>query len=710
MLKLAPKYGNSRPSPRKKIRWLVFLIIVVAILAGLLDYPLYWNKGADWINPKLDKLGPLAYINVPHYLDFPFKQGLDLVGGTHLIYEADLSEIEGDERGPAMEGVRDVIERRVNVFGVAEPDIRIAGKNSDRLNVELAGIKDVSEAITMIGETPTLEFKVLNEELPELTPEQQQLMDSENVKIKVKADEALAKAVEPEADFVSLVQEYSEDLPSLQEDGLIENVMSEGASKEAFEQVSGLEVGQVKPDLYENDFGYYILKLEEKKQDKMVKASHLLICHEEAGNCEQGYTKDEARSKIGELKGQATAENFADLARDNSTGPSADKGGDLDWFSRGAMVKPFEEAVFPMGVSEISDVVETDFGFHLIHKTDEKDADSLSIRQIMLRKKTNYDYVKPADPWKNTGLSGKQLNKASLAYDQYTNEPYVTLEFNDEGSDLLEKITEENITKPMAILLDGQSIIDTNDDGKVDDQDMYAPTIQDKISGGRAQITGIANIVEAQVLVRRLNTGALPVPIALISQQTVGASLGHDSVQKSLGAALIGFILVAVFMLLVYRLPGLLAILALFVYGLVVLAILKLFGVTLTLAGIAGFILSIGMAVDANVLIFERLKEELRLGKTFGAAVDEGFNRAWPSIRDGNISTIITCIILIMFTTSLVKGFAITLLIGVILSMVSAIFVTKTFLRLVLPWVKGGWILGGDRKKPVVEDVNNTNA
>ena len=158
-------------------------------------------------------------------------------------------------------------------------------------------------------------------------------------------------------------------------------------------------------------------------------------------------------------------------------------------------------------------------------------------------------------------------------------------------------------------------------------------------------------------------------------------------------------ILVAVFMILYYRLPGILAVIALVVYGLIVLAIFKLLGVTMTLSGIAGFILSIGMAVDANVLIFERLKEELRLGKTFGAAIDEGFNRAWPSIRDGNISTIITCVILIMFTTSLVKGFAITLLLGVIMSMISAIVITKTLLKLVLPRLKSTWWLGGNRVK-----------
>ena len=175
----------------------------------------------------------------------------------------------------------------------------------------------------------------------------------------------------------------------------------------------------------------------------------------------------------------------------------------------------------------------------------------------------------------------------------------------------------------------------------------------------------------------------MPVPIDLINQQTVGASLGHKSVENSLRAGIIGLILVAVFMVIFYRLPGLLAVLALSIYGFLILAIFKLWPITLTLSGIAGFVLSIGMAVDANVLIFERFKEELRAGKPMANAIEEGFTRAWPSIRDGNFSTLITCFILIQFSTSVVKGFAITLGIGIIISMFSAIVITKNFLKLV---------------------------
>jgi len=194
-----------------------------------------------------------------------------------------------------------------------------------------------------------------------------------------------------------------------------------------------------------------------------------------------------------------------------------------------------------------------------------------------------------------------------------------------------------------------------------------------------------------------LNAGALPVPIDFISQQSVGASLGAESLMKSLKAGVIALVLVMIFMILYYRLPGLLSVIALVLYLAVTLAVFKLIGVTLTLAGIAGLVLSIGMAVDANVLIFERLKEELKDGKSLKASVEEGFLRAWPSIRDGNVSTLITCALLIWFGSSFVQGFAITLALGILMSMFSAITVTRILLRFVIPWFenKGKWLFTG---------------
>ncbi len=270
--------------------------------------------------------------------------------------------------------------------------------------------------------------------------------------------------------------------------------------------------------------------------------------------------------------------------------------------------------------------------------------------------------------FEDTELTGANLKRAEVQFDQGTSEPQVSLQFDSEGAKLFSEITKRNLQKQVAI--------------KLDDEIISAPTVQTVIENGQAIITGQFNIDDAKKLTVQLNAGALPVPINLVEQRTIGATLGSESVQKSLMAGIIGLFLIGLFMIMYYRLPGLLAVIALFIYALIILALFKIIPVTLTLAGIAGFILSIGMAVDANILIFERTKEELAYGKTTGIAIEEGFNRAWPSIRDSNLSSLITCLILYYGTTGLVRGFAITLSIGIIISMFTAITVTRTFLRL----------------------------
>ena len=446
------KKSDQSSGQKSNVRLVVLVIFILAILAGSLDYPLIWDKAVDYLNSNIG-------LGLPHFYKLPFRLGLDLQGGTHLIYEANFSDIEEKERQDSMNGIRDVIERRVNIFGVTEPLVQINKvKDSCRLIVELPGIKDIHQAINMIGETPYLEFK------EERTPEE------------------------------------AEDILKRQEEG------------------------------------------------------------------------DEEAQKL--------------------------------------------------------------------------------------------------DPYfKNTSLDGRYLKKSLLEFDQTTYEPHIGLEFDDEGAKIFGDITSRNVGRRVAIYLDGSPI--------------SIPVVQEPITGGRAQITGDFALDEAKKLVQRLNAGALPVKIALISQQSVGASLGEISLARSLRAVLIGLIAVALFMILYYRLPGVLAVIALAVYAVLVLAIFKLIPVTLTLAGIAGFILSLGMAVDANVLIFERMKEELKSGRSRGESINEGFRRAWPSIRDGNVSTLITAVILFWFSTSMIKGFALTLFIGVLVSMFTAIVVTRTFLKLV---------------------------
>lgn len=275
---------------------------------------------------------------------------------------------------------------------------------------------------------------------------------------------------------------------------------------------------------------------------------------------------------------------------------------------------------------------------------------------------------------KKTNLSGSDLQQTNVSFDQNTGKPQVQLVFTSEGSKKFAEITKRNVGKVIAIALD--------------DQIIEAPRVNEAIIGGNAVITGNFTTQSAKALTIQLNAGALPVPLSILEQRTIGATLGASSLQKSLFAGILGFIIIVVFMVFLYGRLGILASIALFLYTLFVLAIFKLssltpYGITLTLAGIAGFILSIGMAVDANVLIFERMKEEVRSGKKQDAAIELGFSRAWSSIRDSNASSLITCFILYNFGTGPVKGFALTLAIGVLVSMFSAIMITRTFLRLI---------------------------
>ena len=266
----------------------------------------------------------------------------------------------------------------------------------------------------------------------------------------------------------------------------------------------------------------------------------------------------------------------------------------------------------------------------------------------------------------STELTGRYLEKATLEFDQNTREPRVSLQLNDVGTKLFAEITKNNVGKMVAIYLDGAPI--------------STPVVREEIPNGQAVISGSFTPTEARQLVGRLNSGALPVPITLLSTQTIGAILGDSAVNAGVKAAVIGFLLIVLFLILWYRLPGLIATLALCIFILIILALFKLLPVTLTAAGIAGFIISIGIAVDANVLIFERAKEELRSGRSIADATSVGFSRAWLSIRDSNISNFITAVILFWFGTSLIKGFALTLGMGVIVSMFSAITVTRIFL------------------------------
>lgn len=435
--------------------------ILILLLGVFVAYFVYISE------PKLENTRHIPAI--AFMKNHGFKLGLDLSGGTHLIYKADISAVKATEVADSMSALRDVIERRVNLFGVGEPVVQIeqsnlAGSSEQRLIVDLPGVTNIDQAVTMIGQTPLLEFKT--------------------------------------------------------------------------ERPAGPE------------------------KDKLVSQLEL--------------------AKKLQASGQPIPFNIED---------------------------PY---------------------------------------------------------FVNTDLTGRYLEHASLEFDPNTREPKVSLQFNADGSALFQKITKENVGKTVAIYLDGFAI--------------STPVVREEISGGQAVISGNFTPTEGKTLVGRLNSGALPVPISLVSTQTVGPSLGEKAVTDGVKAGMVSFLILAIFFILWYRLPGVIAILSLAIYTSIILALFKLLPVTLTAAGIAGFIISLGVAVDANVLIFERIKEEIRGGRNIPDAVRTGFSKAWFSIRDSNTSSIITAIILFWFGTSLIKGFALTLGMGVIVSMLSAITISRVFL------------------------------
>ena len=332
-----------------------------------------------------------------------------------------------------------------------------------------------------------------------------------------------------------------------------------------------------------------------------------------------------------------------------------------------------ENRVNKLGVSET--VVQRSGDKRLIVEI--PDVSDLNQAKAYLGETAELDFRQPVmketgAEWEATGLSGKDLSKANLSTNSQNGQWVVDLEFNVEGTKKFAELTKKLVGQPMAIFFNGEM--------------QSAPVIREPITGGRAQISGGENgfsVEEAKKMVDLLNAGALPVPAKIIEENTVGPTLGADSIAKSKIAGAIGLSFVMIFMFAYYRAPGLIANVALIIYSLILFALFKIIPVTLTLAGIAGFILSIGMAVDANILIFERTKEELRAGRTLFTSINSGFDRAFTSIFDSNMTTIITCIILYSCGTSIVKGFALTLALGVCVSMFSAITITKNFMHLI---------------------------
>lgn len=663
--------GSSRT-----VSYIVAAIAVFAVATALFVFPEQYNRASAYVAGKTGfSFGQLSGKT-------PFVFGLDLRGGAHLVYEADTKTVAPDEVADAIEGVRDVIERRVNSLGVSEPIIQ-TNRSGDawRIIVELAGVKDVSQAISAIGETPVLEFKEESGVPPRaLTEEEKTNLKKANEDQKNRAVDLLTKALLQQQNFEDLAKANTEDPRNKETGGKIGEVTLDGVYGKLADSVKVQAAGSVATQIVENEEGFNIVKLNGVRDAEMVDASHILICYKGAKNCDKETDEIDARTKAEELYATVKPATFEVVAKVSSTEPGANEtGGALGFFERTDVVKEFADAAFALKDGEISKPVKSEYGYHLIYRKAGKTEKQYDISRILIAKTSERDILPQSELWASTGLTGRQLKKAQLEFNQQTNVAVVAIEFDEEGKKLFAEITKRNIGKSVAIFLDGMPI--------------SVPTVETEIPDGKAVIQGNFTVQTAKQLALRLQAGALPVPISLVSQSTVGASMGEKTLEMSVLAGLIGFALVSLFMVLYYRLPGLIAVASLTLYVLISLAVFKMIPVTLTAAAIAGFILSIGMAIDANVLIFERVKEELQAGRGLKDAIEEGFTRAWFSIRASNMSSIITALILMNFSTSVVKGFAITLVIGILISMFSAITVTRYLLRFVVNYVPRSAVL-----------------
>ncbi len=553
------------------------------------------------------------------------KLGLDLQGGSHLVYQAVLTNDAGERITPTadqMDSLRRIIERRVNETGLGEPIIQTLG--DDRLLVQMPGVGDPGRAKSIIGETAQLEFKHRQLNVPVPVD-----LDASQI-VSVTIGEFPAPSSKSTDELIEGAETSTSSLPQTTVTTTAETSTDSGAVSSTGAGTDG--------DAPE------------------VELSFLLVEFTDAGaEIMDGVLRRMLESALAVVTGSSSPANTLQV--------------DISGDEFRTMTLPTQFVARVEGTNI--------FGMALLSTAGRPLADTIEATNALFGANPEVDFVEIYGAFdEDVGLTGDELARAYAGTHSASGLPIVNIEFNGEGARRFGELTQEiaGTTDLLAIFLD--------------DEELIAPGVTQAITGGAAFIQGRDFTPDrARDISQLLEAGRLPIPIELVQERDVDAILGADSLRKSVFAGLIGLALVLVFMVAYYRVPGLIAAVALVIYGVLMLAIFKILPVTLTLSGLAAAILSVGMAVDANILIFERMKDELRAGRTLLTSINIGFNRAWPAIRDGNVSTLITCAILFWFADTLgatvVQGFAATLAIGVMVSMFSAIVISRTLLRLV---------------------------
>ncbi len=702
----------------------VIIILVFALLLGFYSLPGTTQKSLLPFLPD-------------NFVQNKINLGLDLQGGSQLDYKIDLSKVPEKDRSSIINGIISVIQKRVNSLGVSEPHIYSSTVGEEHhIIVELAGIKDLNKAKATVGKTIQLEFKTAR-----TAPD-----PNHAKKIQATAQKALETFKAGKEDFQVFGAE--------QEESNSDTVKYTKSTKWQFgdqintnilKQLQTLKTGEISPNVFQIDKevtlgtngslvqqkGYNIIQLIAKqkvdrtiKVQRSVKTADILIAYKGAVKAEASVTRtqDEAKKLAASIQAKATANpaNFDKLVKqysnDTATKNKAGINSTPVTANSKVYVKEYTDAAMALQkANDISAVIPTTFGYQIIKAIEITKANTHTEKQEQY-KYARLFYNSADSHWVKTGLNGQFFQRADVTFDKYVN-PQVSITFNAEGAKKFETLTGKNIGKQIAIFVGGNLI--------------SAPVVNQKISGGKAVIQGRFTIKEAENLARDLNTGAIPAPIVLVGQYTIGASLGAQALNNSIFAGLIGFFLVILFMIGYYRFAGLIAAIALTIYTIIMFFLIKstipfqyslpisiaifiylimrilnnkesgpeklltlilscfiLFflsfilstPIVLTLAGIAGIVLSIGMAVDANILIFERVKEEIRDGRELNSAIQVGFDRAWSSIKDSNFSSLITCGILFYFGSSIIQGFAFNLGAGILISMFTAITITRVLL------------------------------